>query len=197
MRRTGWRMPASTSCCAMQRICISTLPAKKIRLSPVITGRASLACALRSNLSRSICSRTPNGPAWARPYAKKVSRIGLRLTPSGADHILGIQGQLWGENLRSRQSLEYMGFPRIIALAERAWASSPDWAEICGPACAKVGTAARLESICKSTRPARITATRLSFRRRTVSTATARGRRARRTCVGQCCISWSYHPLHD
>jgi hexosaminidase len=58
----------------------------------------------------------------------------VRLTPSGADHILGIQGQLWGENLRSQQSLEYMAFPRIVALAERAWASSPDWSEISDPA---------------------------------------------------------------
>jgi hexosaminidase len=62
----------------------------------------------------------------------------VRLTPRGADHILGIQGQLWGENLRSSQSLEYMGFPRIIALAERAWASSPDWAEISDPPARKL-----------------------------------------------------------
>jgi hexosaminidase len=54
----------------------------------------------------------------------------IRLTPSGANHIIGIQGQLWGENLRSGQSLEYMGFPRIIALAERAWAASPAWSTI-------------------------------------------------------------------
>jgi hexosaminidase len=54
----------------------------------------------------------------------------IRLTESGANHILGIQGQLWGENLRSGRSVEYMGFPRIVALAERAWARSPDWAHI-------------------------------------------------------------------
>jgi hexosaminidase len=53
-----------------------------------------------------------------------------RLTPRGANHIIGIQGQLWGENLRSQQLLEYMGFPRIIAMAERAWATAPDWSEI-------------------------------------------------------------------
>jgi hexosaminidase len=61
-----------------------------------------------------------------------------RLTPSGVEHVLGIQGQLWSENLRSRESLEYMGFPRIVALAERAWASSPDWAEISDPAARKL-----------------------------------------------------------
>ena len=52
----------------------------------------------------------------------------VRLTEEGARHILGIQGQLWGENLRDAQSVEYMAFPRAIALAERAWARSPDWA---------------------------------------------------------------------
>jgi hexosaminidase len=56
-----------------------------------------------------------------------------RLTASGRQHVLGIQGQLWGENLRSSESLEYMAFPRVIALAERAWAQSPKWAEIEDP----------------------------------------------------------------
>jgi hexosaminidase len=50
-----------------------------------------------------------------------------RLTSAGASHILGIQGQLWGENLRGGDSLEYMAFPRVIALAERAWAAPPSW----------------------------------------------------------------------
>jgi hexosaminidase len=53
-----------------------------------------------------------------------------RLTSQGARHILGIQGQLWAENLRNSAMLEYMAFPRIIALAERAWAKSPAWADI-------------------------------------------------------------------
>jgi hexosaminidase len=57
-----------------------------------------------------------------------------RLTEEGKEHILGIQGQLWAENLRSDATLEYMAFPRLIALAERAWARSPDWAEIENPA---------------------------------------------------------------
>ncbi|MEY5048194.1 MAG: hypothetical protein RLZZ175_1553 [Bacteroidota bacterium] len=39
-------------------------------------------------------------------------------------NIYGIQGQLWSENIKSQELLEYMAFPRVIALAERAWASS-------------------------------------------------------------------------
>jgi hexosaminidase len=54
----------------------------------------------------------------------------VRLTAAGRRRILGIQGELWSENLRSEQDVEYMAFPRVIALAERAWAQSPQWAGI-------------------------------------------------------------------
>ena len=33
----------------------------------------------------------------------------------------GIQGQLWSETVRTDQHFEYMAFPRLLALAERAW----------------------------------------------------------------------------
>jgi hexosaminidase len=39
----------------------------------------------------------------------------------------GIQGQIWSETLRSDELVEYMLFPRMIALAERAW-YKPEWA---------------------------------------------------------------------
>ncbi|MDT0603126.1 family 20 glycosylhydrolase [Thalassotalea castellviae] len=35
--------------------------------------------------------------------------------------FLGIQGQLWSENVRTDNIAEYKIFPRVIALAERAW----------------------------------------------------------------------------
>ena len=38
----------------------------------------------------------------------------------------GIQGQLWSETIRSDDVAEYMMFPRIIMLAERAW-HKPSW----------------------------------------------------------------------
>jgi len=52
----------------------------------------------------------------------------VELTEEAEQHILGIQGQLWGENLKGRNALEYMALPKLIALAERAWAEQPDWA---------------------------------------------------------------------
>jgi hexosaminidase len=47
------------------------------------------------------------------------------LTPDQAKHILGAQGQLWSEYMPTTSHLEYMAFPRAIALAEVTW-SQPD-----------------------------------------------------------------------
>lgn len=35
--------------------------------------------------------------------------------------VAGIQGQLWSETVRSTEQAQYMVYPRIISLAERAW----------------------------------------------------------------------------
>lgn len=37
------------------------------------------------------------------------------------EHILGIQGQVWSETIRTAEQLQEMIFPRVIVLAERAW----------------------------------------------------------------------------
>lgn len=42
--------------------------------------------------------------------------------------VLGIQAQLWSETVRSNAQANYMLFPRLLALAERAW-HTPEWAE--------------------------------------------------------------------
>jgi hexosaminidase len=51
-----------------------------------------------------------------------------RLTDYGRDHIVGIQGNLWSETLGADGRLEYQMLPKLLALAERAWAPDPDWA---------------------------------------------------------------------
>ena len=38
----------------------------------------------------------------------------------------GMQGQLWSETVRTPEQFEYMVFPRLLALAERAW-STGSW----------------------------------------------------------------------
>lgn len=53
-----------------------------------------------------------------------------RLTAEGRRRVNGLQGQLWGENARTRDRIEYLAAPRLVALAERAWAPDPGWCAI-------------------------------------------------------------------
>ena len=46
------------------------------------------------------------------------------------ERVLGLQGQLWGENAHSRARIEYLAAPRLLALAERAWSPDPRWEAI-------------------------------------------------------------------
>jgi hexosaminidase len=50
-----------------------------------------------------------------------------RLTEYGKENIPGIQGLLWSETLKSAAQMEYMLLPKLLALAQRAWASDPPW----------------------------------------------------------------------
>lgn len=55
-------------------------------------------------------------------YPKDKNGALLDLTAGKtAPLISGIQGQVWSEIVRTREQLEYMVFPRMHALAERAW----------------------------------------------------------------------------
>lgn len=51
-----------------------------------------------------------------------------RLTDYGKSNIMGLQGCLWHENVRNLQRMEYMMYPNMLGLAERAWAADPQWA---------------------------------------------------------------------
>ena len=51
-----------------------------------------------------------------------------RLTDYGKSNIVGLQGALWAETVKSTERMDYMIFPRLLALAERAWAKDPQWA---------------------------------------------------------------------
>jgi hexosaminidase len=51
-----------------------------------------------------------------------------RLTDYGKGNIMGLQGCLWHENVRNLQRSEYMMYPNLLGLAERAWAADPQWA---------------------------------------------------------------------
>lgn len=56
-----------------------------------------------------------------------------RLTEAGRKNIVGLQGALWSEVVKGPQLLEYMILPKILGLAERAWAQDPAWAQQTDP----------------------------------------------------------------
>jgi hexosaminidase len=51
------------------------------------------------------------------------------LTPEAARHVLGLQGAIWTEHVRTESQLEAMAFPRIAAVAEAGWSAPQrrDW----------------------------------------------------------------------
>jgi hexosaminidase len=55
----------------------------------------------------------------------------VQLTDAGLGHLKGIQGSLWSEHILGPAMMEYMYFPRVLALAERAWAAQPGWESAC------------------------------------------------------------------
>jgi len=48
------------------------------------------------------------------------------LSEEEGKHILGAQGQLWSEYIKTPEHVEYMAFPRACALAEVAWTPQKD-----------------------------------------------------------------------
>ncbi|RXJ49924.1 family 20 glycosylhydrolase [Gelidibacter gilvus] len=59
------------------------------------------------------------------PFEKvyKYEPIPEGFTEDQAKHILGVQANLWSEMIPNFKRLEYMAFPRLLALAETAWTS--------------------------------------------------------------------------
>jgi hexosaminidase len=49
----------------------------------------------------------------------------VHLTAAGKPNIIGMQGLLWGENVKTPELLEYMAFPKLLGVAERAWNPEP------------------------------------------------------------------------
>ena len=49
------------------------------------------------------------------------------MTEIGKKHIMGVQGQLFAETIRSFDGVEYLLFPKILGLAERGWNAHPVW----------------------------------------------------------------------
>lgn len=52
------------------------------------------------------------------------------LSAEGKTNILGLQGQLWTETVNRVGAIDYMIFPRLMALAERAWVGDASWSNV-------------------------------------------------------------------
>lgn len=50
------------------------------------------------------------------------------LTEVGKSNIVGIQSPLWSEIITSADRFEYLLLPKVLGVAERAWAPDPAWA---------------------------------------------------------------------
>lgn len=59
------------------------------------------------------------------------------LTDYGRDRILGLEGTLFSEVMRDLADIEFLLLPRMLAMAERAWAPDPEWANASDAAHAK------------------------------------------------------------
>lgn len=45
----------------------------------------------------------------------------VKLTEDGKQNIYGIQAQLWTETVKTKERMEYMIYPRLIVVADKAW----------------------------------------------------------------------------
>lgn len=44
-------------------------------------------------------------------------------------NIIGVQAQLWGETIRNFDQVQYMCFPKVFGVTERAWNATPEWSQ--------------------------------------------------------------------
>lgn len=60
--------------------------------------------------------------------------VPVDFTPDQARHVIGVQGNVWTEYMKTADHVEYMVYPRALALAEVAWspAAARDWPSFLG-----------------------------------------------------------------
>jgi hexosaminidase len=66
------------------------------------------------------------GLSWAAPTGSDVDQFytwdpGSYVTGVTDEHVIGIEGAMWSETVRDLGEIEYLVFPRLIALAEVGW----------------------------------------------------------------------------
>ncbi|RYF18503.1 MAG: beta-N-acetylhexosaminidase [Flavobacteriales bacterium] len=66
---------------------------------------------------------------YGNPLRKSYYDAMDKLNDNAKANIIGIQAPLWSEVLHSKERFEYLFLPKIMGLAERAWAADPAWAK--------------------------------------------------------------------
>ena len=61
------------------------------------------------------------GHVYYMSHTYNYNPVPAALSPEAAKHVLGIQGNLWGEYTRTQEFRDYLFFPKIFAVAENAW----------------------------------------------------------------------------
>ncbi|MCC5941220.1 MAG: carbohydate-binding domain-containing protein [Balneolaceae bacterium] len=72
--------------------------------------------------------RNARTDSYGNPIAHDYFDDAIRLTDQGRENILGLQGQLWTETVNQPGRMDYMIYPRLLGLAERAWVGDAEWA---------------------------------------------------------------------
>jgi hexosaminidase len=67
----------------------------------------------------------PVGPTLTLDDVYAFEPVPATLTPEEAERIIGVQCNVWTEQLDSARRIDYMLFPRLCALAEVAWSAGP------------------------------------------------------------------------
>lgn len=67
----------------------------------------------------------PSNAALATDILARPSKLADDTPMQAGRKIAGLQAQLWSETIRTDATVEYMFFPRLLALAERAWRVAP------------------------------------------------------------------------
>jgi len=68
---------------------------------------------------------------FRRPFGEEMDFKGLEvLLPEAHRNIVGLEAPLWCETVKSPDMLEYYYLPKMLGLAERAWAGQAEWGNI-------------------------------------------------------------------
>lgn len=70
------------------------------------------------------------GPVTTLEKTYSFEPVPEGLPAEAAKHIMGVQGNLWTEHIATPEHLQYMAFPRALAIAEAGWSpvTARDWA---------------------------------------------------------------------